>query len=196
MNSKEENSYEPVSKCRRRPEENVYGRGRRNHLCCTCNHPIINLIAGIAAIVFAVISLVGLYSVGKDIAGCKTAFILTIVNLVISIVGSLTSLIPVLSVICSIAGSIISFLVVYYVCNSVAEVMTQVGAADIAERGVTVWKINLVCYVAAIVIAILAVIPVLSMIATVANLVIAIVSIIASILYMIFLNKSYQALGA
>ena len=158
--------------------------------------PSINLIAGIAAIVFAVISLVGLYSVGKDIAGCKTAFILTIVNLVISIVGSLTSLIPVLSVICSIAGSIISFLVVYYVCNSVAEVMTQVGAADIAERGVTVWKINLVCYVAAIVIAILAVIPVLSMIATVANLVIAIVSIIASILYMIFLNKSYQALGA
>ena len=27
LNSKEENSYEPVSKCRRRIEENVYGRG-------------------------------------------------------------------------------------------------------------------------------------------------------------------------
>ena len=45
--------------------------------------PIINIIAGIGAIVFAVISIVGLYGAGKDIEGCKKAFIITIVNIVI-----------------------------------------------------------------------------------------------------------------
>ena len=36
--------------------------------------PIVNILAMIGALVFAIISLVGLNEAGKDIEGCKTAF--------------------------------------------------------------------------------------------------------------------------
>ena len=45
-------------------------------------------IAMIGSIVFMVISIVGLNQAGKEIEGCKTAFILTIVTLIVSIVGA------------------------------------------------------------------------------------------------------------
>lgn len=158
--------------------------------------PLVNLIGGIGALVFAVLSLVGLYGAGQEIAGCKTAFILTVVSIVLSIVAMFFAANPVMTALFSIADSVLSFLVVYYVCNSVAEVMSQVGANDVAAKGVTVWKVNLGCYIATIVISILAFIPVLNVIAVFAGVVVLVVSVVAAILYMIFLNRSYQALGA
>lgn len=44
--------------------------------------PIVNILAAIGAIVFMVISLVGLNAAGKDIAGCKTAFVVAIINMI------------------------------------------------------------------------------------------------------------------
>ena len=101
-------------------------------------------IAMIGSIVFMVISIVGLNQAGKEIEGCKTAFILTIVTLIVSIVGAFFKT-GILSTLFSIANSVLSLMVAYYVCTSVAAVMNQISAAEI--------------------------------------------------LYMIFLNKSYHALG-
>ena len=92
--------------------------------------PIVNIIAAIGAFVFAILSMVGLYGAGKDIEGCKKAFSLTIANIIVSIVGSFFKA-GFLSVIVAIAGYVLSFLVVYLVCTSVAEVMNQLGAADV-----------------------------------------------------------------
>lgn len=158
--------------------------------------PFVNIVAAIGAIVFAVISIVGLYNAGKDIEGCKTAFIVTIIGLVVSIISNFTSGSAFLAVVFSIADSVCSFLVIYYVCTSVGTVLKENGAADVAGKGETVWKINLVCYAASIVISILSVIPVLNIIAGICAVVIAVVSIVAGVLYMIFLYKSYQAFGA
>lgn len=157
--------------------------------------PVINILAGIGAIVFGVLSLVGLYGAGKDIEGCKTAFTLTIVNLVISIVGALFGN-GFLGTIFSVAGYVLSFLICYFVCTSVSTVMNQIGASDVAGKGELVWKINAVCYAILIVIAILSKIPVLSLIASVASVGVMIASLVASVFYMIFLNKSSKALGA
>lgn len=158
--------------------------------------PIINIIAGIGAIVFAVISIVGLYGAGKDIEGCKKAFIITIVNIVISIFASAASGSTFFSTLFSIAGDICAFLIVYNVCTSVSAVLKDNGNAEIAAKGESVWKINFGCYVASIVISILAVIPFIKIFAGIAGFILAIVSLVAGILYMIFLNKSYQAFGA
>lgn len=157
--------------------------------------PIINILAAIGALVFGILSLVGLYTAGKDIAGCKTAFTITIINLVVSILGNIFKT-GILGSIVTIAGYVLSLLSVYYVCTSVAEVMNSINAGDVAQKGYTVWKINLVCYIVDIVIAVLALIPVLNVIAGVAAIIVAIVSLVASILYMVFLNQSYKALGA
>lgn len=158
--------------------------------------PIINIIAAIGAIVFAVLSIWGLYTAGRDIEGCKTAFIVTIISLVISVISTFTSGSAFLAVVFDIADSICAFLVIYYVCTSVGEALKESGAADVAGKGETIWKINLVCYAASIVISILSVIPFINIIAGICAIVIAIVSIVAGVLYMIFLYKSYQVFGA
>ena len=157
--------------------------------------PIINILAAIGTLVFAIISMVGLYGAGKDIEGCKNAFTITMIGIVVKVFGSLVKK-GVLGVLFAIASDVLSFLVVYYVCTSVAEVMTAMGASDIAQKGITVWKINLVCTVISAVASIIGLIPLIGLVSTVINLVISIVGIVAGIIYMIFLNKSYQALGA
>lgn len=157
--------------------------------------PIINILAGIGLIVFAVISLVGLYSAGKDIEGCKTAFMITIVNVIFTVLGVFFKT-GIFGAIISIVGDILGFLAVYYVCTSVSDVMTQIGASEVSEKGNTVWKINLVCYILMAVIAVLSLIPGINLVAGVVGVVISIVSIVADVLYMIFLSKSSQALEA
>lgn len=158
--------------------------------------PIVGLIGGVGAIVFAVVSMIGLYQAGKDIGGCRTAFILTLIDVILSVISGLISSSVVTAGIFSIVDSILSFLVVYYVCLSVAEVMTGIGANDVAQKGTTVWKVNLGCMIAIIVISVCSVIPGVNVIAALASIVVAIVSIVAAVLFMIFLNKSYHALGA
>ena len=157
--------------------------------------PIVNILAAIGALVFLIISMVGLYGAGKDIAGCKTAFTITIISMVVSIVAAFFKT-GFLNALFTIASAVLSLLVVYYVCTSVAEVMNQIGAADVAQKGLTVWKINLVCTIISVVATLIALIPLIGAVGTVINVVIAIVEVVAGILYMIFLNKSYQALGA
>ena len=157
--------------------------------------PVINIFAAIAAIVFAVISLIGLYKTGQDIDGCKTAFMITIVNMVVSLLSGFIK-IGAFAVILSIAKSVLSLMVVYYVCNSVAGVMNQIGASDIASIGMNVWNINLVCCIVVIVVSFLAFVPALTVIAGLTAIVCTIASLIASIMYMVFLYKSYVALGA
>lgn len=157
--------------------------------------PIVNLLAIIGTFVFGIISLVGLYGAGKDIDGCQKAFMLTIINIVISVVS-----IPLgsgfLGAILSIAEYVLNFMVVYLVCTSVGSVMNQIGALEAAQKGETVWKINAVCYGVMIVVAVLGNIPVLNILAAIASIVVAIAALVAAVLYMIFLNKCSQALNA
>lgn len=154
------------------------------------------IVGGIGAIVFAVISIVGLYGVGKDMDGCKKAFTLTIVNLVLSILAVPLGGVAVIGVLLSIASDVISFLIVYLVCTSVGTVLQANSYADVAAKGELVWKINLVCYAVSIVVTVLAKISFLSVLAGIVSSVVAIASLVAGILYMIFLYKSYQAFGA
>lgn len=166
-------------------------------ICTVCALiPIINILAAIGAIVFAVISLVGLYNLGKDIEECKKAFILTIVGAIVNILASLLAAVSVAGSLLSIAHMVISLLVVYFVCIPVSKVLSQIGATDAADLGQTVWKLNLVCYVASIVCSILALIPVLAVIGLLISIVVLIAALVGGIMYMVFLYKSYNAFGA
>lgn len=158
--------------------------------------PLINLIAALAAIVFLVISLIGLNNLGKDIEDCKKAFILTIVQIVVSFLASLLAKVVVVGALLSIAESIIALLVVYFVCIPVSKVLSQIGATDAASLGETAWKLNLVCYAVAIVAGILSMISALAGVVLVISIVVLIVGLVGQIIYMIFLYKSYTAFGA
>lgn len=154
---------------------------------------LLTLAAGIGAIVFAIINLVGLNGAGKDIEGCKTAFTIAIISIIVSVCGSFLKSIALLF---TLAGLVLSFLITYYVCTSVSEVMATIGARDIADQGNNVWKIYLACNIIQAVIAILNLLPALKPITNIGTIANAIVSLIGLILYMIFLQKSSKALGA
>ncbi len=155
--------------------------------------PFVGVLAALAIIVFSVVSMIGLYTAGKDIDGCRTAFILTIVNIAIRLVERIPD--SLLQSILGIAEDIISLLIVYFVCTSVAAVLKVAGALDEANMGNLVWKINLACYGVSIVIGVLLFIPGLAAIGKVLAIVTGIAMVVAGILYIIFLYKSSRALA-
>ena len=157
--------------------------------------PVINVVAAVLKLVVSIVSLLGLYAVSKDIPECKNALYLTIASMIITILAMIIKA-KVASVIFSVFQSIAGLLVSYYVCNPVADVMQGVGAADIAANGRNVWKINMMCYIASIIISVISLIPLVNILAILLNVIVAIVQLVALILYMSFLNKSYQKLMA
>lgn len=156
--------------------------------------PIIGLLGAAGVLVFAVLSLVGLNSAGKDIEGCKTAFTLTIVQMAVSILGNFCGT-GFLSTVFSVVYDILALLIVRAVCLSVAEVMEELNHRDVAEKGRSVWKINLGCYVADMILTVLAVIPFLgTALATVGGIITVVLSLVAGVMYIVFLSSSYKAL--
>ena len=73
--------------------------------------------------------------------------------------------------------------------------MTQLSAPEIAKNGDTAVKINLVCYAAMAVVSILAIIPFMSGFTLILNIITTIVSIVGSVIYMLFLKKSYEKMA-
>ena len=155
--------------------------------------PLINIVAVIAALAFSILSIVGLYEAGRNIDGCKTAFMLTIANMALSVVSGIAGT-GVIGLLLSIGGMVLQFLVTYFVCTSVAETLRRTGSEEIAKSGDLVWKVNLICYLASILISVLALVPVRGVLAVVGSFVVTIAELVAAILYLIFLYKSSAAL--
>ena len=162
--------------------------------------PLIGVIGSLAAIACSVISILGVYTAGKDDEGYKKAFTFTIISLVGAVVGACLGFIPVVGTILasliSIACSILDLLVTYYVITTSANILRGIGANEIADKGMNVWKMVMFCTIAGVIISLLALIPIVNIIAGVLAIVVAIVELIANILYLMFLFKSYKALGA
>ncbi len=162
--------------------------------------PLVNIVAAVAALIFTILSLIGLWTVGKDIAECKMAFWFTILSSVLSGIANVvndasatgTSIIGTLL---SVAGSALSLAVTYYVCTSVASALRSFGAEEAAVSGDKAWKIVLWTTIASIVATILCLIPILNIIGALLAVIAAIASVVGLVFYMIFLNKAYKAFG-
>ena len=155
--------------------------------------PLINLIAMAGALVFLIISLIGLYQAGKDIGGCQKAFQFTIAQLVLSVISNFAGS-GFMGTLVSVAYSVTGFLVTYFVCSSVAEVIRMRSHDDIASRGELVWKLNLVCYAVNIIVSVLSHIPLLNILTGPAGIIVPVTSLIAGILFITFLYRSSEAL--
>lgn len=163
--------------------------------------PFVNSIAMIAAMVFTILNLMGLWTVGEDIAECKKAFWFTILSWVVnSIANTANNLsatgISVIGTLFSIAGSTLSLAVTYYVCISAASVLRSFGAEEAAASGDSAWKIALWTTIASIVASVLCLIPILNIIGALLAVIAKIAALVGMVFYMIFLNKAYKAFGA
>ncbi len=152
--------------------------------------PVLSIVGAIGAIVFAVVSFVGLCQAGKEIEGCKTAMILTIVGIVVNIFEAILGE----SIITSLLSSILDMAVTYFVCMSVSEVLSKEGHEDVAAKGTKAWKVYFICDILMIVCKILLLIPGINIFAIVPYFLVGLAGIYASIIYMIFLKRSSEAL--
>ena len=162
--------------------------------------PFVGFVGSLASIACAVISIVGVHTAGNDDAGYKKAFLFTILSLVAVVVAACVSFIPVAGTIISnlvqVVVTIFDLVVTYYVITTSANILRNIGAEDVAKKGMNVWKIVMICAIAGMVLSILSVIPLVNVIAALLIVIVAIVELIANILYLVFLFKGYKALGA
>lgn len=156
---------------------------------------IVGLAAFVAIIVSAIMSLMGLYSAGPAHANFKTAFTVTIINIVVNIIGSFFKE-GLLAGLFDVANVVLGFLVVYFVCTAASELLTQKGDDYQADRGTLIWKMYFVCTAIAVVCSILAVIPIIGALAAIVSVISSIVELVASILYLVFLYKASESLLA
>lgn len=152
-------------------------------ICIFSFLPLLSLILGIIG---TIVELVGLNKAGRAADGYRTAFTLSIVIIVISIVGLIVPFVGVIN-------RILSMVVLYIVCNTTADLLDHCDY-ETAQRGRTVWKICLGCTIVLVVCAVLLFIPLINILAAIAAVVTAIVSIVGGILYLIFLYRASDSL--
>ena len=149
-------------------------------LCILVMFPLIGTIA---VLVGFVMMLVGLHTAGKADDGYRTAFFLTIVNLILSLIPFL-----------GFVSSIFSIVVTYLVCTTTARLLTEKGDLAAASRGLLVWKLYLVCMVVSVASGILAVIPGLLGLAAAVSLLNWLAYLVGGILYIVFLYRASNSL--
>lgn len=94
----------------------------------------------------------------------------------------------------SIISTIISLAIIYFVCSTTGNLLLSQGESALAQRGQTVWTINLVCAIVSVVLSLLMWIPLLNILAVVGVIVVMIAELVGYILYMMFLSSSYKLL--
>ena len=151
----------------------------------------LKLWAALGILVFMVYYIVGLHEAGKYLAGCKKAFVLSVVNIVMVI----PSMIPFsfVNVPVSLVRYGTEFLAVYLVCTSVSEVTDCIGATDVRKEGKMAWQVNAICYGVMAGAMILG--WVLYNFQEFFLLTIILVSLLARVFYVLFLSKCSHALN-
>lgn len=154
----------------------------------------IILIGPVIILVGSILILVGLYRARGDDEGYNTAFMLSIINIVLGIISIFFWEGGLMSNLLDIITTIISLAVTYFVCITTANLLHSVGAVETEQRGRTVWNIYLVSNIIAVVLDLLLFIPLLNVLAVIGMLVAAIAQLVGCVMYLMFLNSSYKLL--
>ena len=153
------------------------------------------LIGPVIILVGYILTLVGLSRARADDEGYNTAFMLSIVNIVLGILGMFISSDSVMGSLLNIISTIVSLAIIYFVCITTGNLLRSKGEDALAQRGQTVWMINLVCTIVSVALTVLLFIPILgAVLAVVGLLAVAIAELVGYILYLMFLYSSYHAL--
>lgn len=103
----------------------------------------LRIYVALGILAFLVLHIVGLCEAGKDIEGCRKAFFLSVVSVIMIILAVIP--IRIISVPALLARCGTEFLTVYLVCVSVSEKTDQLGAVEVRREGETAWRVNAVC---------------------------------------------------
>ena len=163
--------------------------------------PIIRIFAATALLVAGILTLIGLYQCRKDDTGYNTTFTLVLAAFFINLLSNLLQSYfnaPAINVtLISIVSDVLTLASLYFVCITTNRLLQTIGTdARTIDRGVLVWRLNVICTAILIVCELLQAFS--SDIATVFAGFLAIFALIAqlvgSILYILYLRDAYRAL--
>ena len=162
--------------------------------------PIVQIFAVAALLVAGFLALVGLYQCRKDDPGYNTAFMLVLAAFVINLLSNLLQAFnapAIIVALISVVSDVLTLASLYFVCITTNRLLQAIGTdARTIDRGVLVWRLNVICTAILIVYELLQVLS--SDIATVFAGFLAIFALIAqlvgSILYILYLRDAYRAL--
>lgn len=168
--------------------------------------PIVQVLAVAAMLIAGFLALVGLAQCRKDDNGYRTAFNMVIAGLVTNLAASLVSAYAgaegfagICSNILSIATDVLSLASLYFVCITTNRLLKETAAAkNLIDRGIVVWKLNVVCTVILLVCYLLRMIHgnIAAIIAGYLAIFAVIAQIIGTVLYILYLRNAYRALEA
>ena len=167
--------------------------------------PIVQVLAVAAMLIAGFLALVGLAQCRKDDKGYRTAFNMVIAGLVTNLAASLVSAFAgtegvagICSNILSIATDVLSLASLYFVCITTNRLLKETAAENLIDRGIVVWKLNVVCTVILLVCYLLRMIPgnIAAIIAGYLAIFAVIAQIVGNVLYILYLRNAYRALEA
>lgn len=168
--------------------------------------PIVQVLAVAAMLIAGFLALVGLAQCRKDDNGYRIAFNMIIASLVTDLSTNLVSAYAgtegfagICGNILSIATDVLSLASLYFVCITTNRLLKETAAAEnLIDRGIVVWKLNVVCTVILLVCYLLQMIPgnIAAIIAGYLAIFALIAQIVGNVLYILYLHNAYRALEA
>ena len=168
--------------------------------------PIVQVLAVAAMLVAAFLALVGLAQCRKDDKGYRIAFNMIIASLVTNLATNLVSAYAgtegfagICGNILSIATDVLSLASLYFVCITTNRLLKEVAAAEkLIDRGIVVWKLNVVWAIILLVCYLLQMIPgnITAIITGYLEIFALIAQIVGSVLYILYMHSTYRALEA
>lgn len=153
----------------------------------------LTLGSAAAMLVGGILYLVGLYGLRDIQPEYRTAFVLELVHIVLSLLGGLAGEGSLFYRVVEVAGIVLSLVILWLVLQATNRIMGGLGREDMVQRGRNVWILNLVSTVASV----LALMPSwLSGTAfyLVISLLLSILSLTAGIWYILYLGRAAEAL--
>ena len=153
-------------------------------------------LASLASLASLILSLIALNMATPAHPYFRTAFQINIALIILGVLQVVLALtgMMVLAILTVIAEAVLGVLNVYLICTAAGQLLTVNGYAALANKGVIVWKLFLVCSVAMVVFMVLLVVPFIQIISAFLVIGTAVAMLIGAVLYMVFLYNAYHAL--
>lgn len=156
----------------------------------------------VLSIISLILNLVGLSRAGKDEKSFKTAFIISICSLIVSIVqaiiGNFVVVTPVVSVIFQIVVVVLYCIMVYYVITGIRTLASQISDTAMDEKGRKLFMLIAIVYIVELICLIVSMLvrsETLAVITVVVTIVAGIANIVAYIIYLVYLSKAKNMLA-
>lgn len=154
---------------------------------------ILLAVTGVLGVVGLVMELVGLGKTTGAHGGYKSAMLLVVVNIVVSVVATFLKGNGTLYNVLMAANYVITFLVVYLIISATVALLREKGDEATAAKGVTVRTIYLACTIINLATMLVDVFPGLAVIALGALIVSSLASLVALFKYIGFLGRSVNS---